>query len=163
MHPGNPKSEAEPVFDAVITPYRSLSPRGLTWLMAFFVVVTTAMSVPFYLMGAWPVLGFLGLDLVLVYLAFRYHNAKARAYERIMISRLELMFLSVTWRGKARERHFNPAWARLEREEHPEFGIEKLEIVQGKTRVEIASQLGREERAEFAAAFQKALSAAKRG
>jgi uncharacterized membrane protein len=163
MLEANPKSRDEPVFDAMITPHRSLSRQGLVWLMAFFIGVTTAISIPFYLMGAWPVVGFLGLDLVLIYAAFRYHNATARAYERIVITRIELLFRSVSWRGKVRERQFNTAWARLERDEHPEFGTEKLEIVQGKSRVEIASELGREERAEFAQAFQRALTVAKKG
>jgi uncharacterized membrane protein len=114
-------------------------------------------------MGAWPVVGFLGLDLVLIYAAFRYHNATARAYERIVLSRIELMFRSVSWRGAVKERRFNPAWVRLERQEHPEFGTEKLELVQGQQRVEIAAQLGREERGDFAAHFQNALTTAKRG
>jgi uncharacterized membrane protein len=163
MQQGNPKSEDDPVFDVVITPNRSLSGRGLFWLMAFLLFVTTAMSVPFYLMGAWPVVGFLGLDLLLIYAAFRYHNATARAYERIVLSKIELMFRSVSWRGAVRERRFNPAWVRLERQEHPEFGTEKLELVQGKARVEIAAELGREERGEFAAYFQNALTIARRG
>lgn len=163
MQQGHPKSEDDPVFDAVITPHRSLSGRGLFWLMAFFVFVTTAISIPFYLMGAWPVVGFLGLDLLLIYAAFRYHNATARAYERIVLSRIELMFRSVSWRGAVKERRFNPVWVRLERQEHPEFGTEKLELVQGKQRVEIASQLGREERGDFARHFQNALTSAKRG
>ncbi|MGL5448142.1 MAG: DUF2244 domain-containing protein [Rhabdaerophilum sp.] len=162
MSQANPKSDDPPVFDAVITPHRSLSSRGHFWLMAFLVLVTTAISIPFYLLGAWPVVGFLGVDLVLIYFAFRYHNATARAHERIVLSRIQLLFCSVSWRGKVRERIFNPAWVRLEREEHPEFGTEKLEIVQGKSRVEIAAQLGREERADFASAFQKALATAKR-
>lgn len=162
MAQSNPKSEEKPVFEAVITPHRSLSPRGLTFLMGFLVLVTTAVSIPFYLMGAWPVVGFLGLDVVLIYLAFRYHNATARAYERVVLTRLELLFRSVTWRGRMRERRFNPAWTRLERDEHPEFGTEKLEIVQGRARVEIAAELGRAERAEFAAALQKALVDVKR-
>ncbi|MCA3623707.1 MAG: DUF2244 domain-containing protein [Methylobacterium sp.] len=167
MTQDNPKSTDEsresPVFDAVITPHRSLSPRGLFWLMAFLLFVTTAMSIPFYLLGAWPVLGFLGLDIVLIYLAFRYHNATARAYEQVVVSRIELLLRSVSWRGVVREKCFNPAWARIEREEHPEFGTEKIEIVQGCERVEVAAALGREERGEFADAFQKALATAKRG
>lgn len=163
MPQANLKSENEPVFDAVITPHRSLTSRGLAWLMAFLALVSIAVSIPFYLIGAWPVVGFMGLDLALIYFAFRYHNATARAYERIVITRIELLFSSVSWRGQRRERQFNTAWARLEREEHPEFGTEKLEIVQGHSRVEIAAQLGREERAQFATAFQKALATAKRG
>ncbi len=167
MTQDNPKSTEEnresPVFDAVITPQRSLSPRGLFWLMAFLLFVTTAMSIPFYLLGAWPVVGFLGLDILLIYIAFRYHNATARAYEQVVLSRIELLLRSVSWRGVVRERRFNPAWTRIERDEHPEFGTEKIEIVQGRERVEVAAALGREERGEFADAFQKALATAKRG
>ncbi len=98
MTQDNPKSVEDnresPVFDAVITPHRSLSPRGLFWLMVFLLFVTTAMSVPFYLLGAWPVLGFLGLDILLIYLAFRYHNATARGYEQVVVSRIELLLRS---------------------------------------------------------------------
>lgn len=165
MQEGNPKSETilnQPVFTAEITPHRSLSPKGLMLLMGFFALVITAMSIPFYLMGAWPVVGFLGIDIVLIYLAFRYHNATARAYEQVFLSRLELVFRRVTWRGRVSEKRFNTLWTRIEREEHPEFGTEKLEIVQGRQRVEVASALGREERGEFADAFQRALSSAKR-
>jgi uncharacterized membrane protein len=160
-HPKSPPLDA-PVFDAVITPQRSLSPRGLFWLMAFLLLVTSAVSIPFYLMGAWPVLGFLGLDILLIYAAFRYHNATARGYERVIVSRIELLFRSVSWRGQVRDRRFNPAWVRLEKAVHPEFGPEKLEIVQGRQRVEVGAVLGREERAEFADAFQKALASAKK-
>jgi uncharacterized membrane protein len=167
MTQDNPKSvehnRESPVFDAVITPHRSLSPRGLFWLMAFLLCVTTVVSVPFYILGAWPVLGFFGLDILLIYIAFRYHNATARAYERIVLSRIELLLHSVSWRGVVRERRFNPAWTRIERDEHPEFGTEKIEIVQGRERVEIAAALGREERGAFADAFQQALATAKRG
>jgi uncharacterized membrane protein len=162
---GNPKSEAQlnqPVFTAEITPHRSLSPKGLSLLMGFLALVITGMSIPFYLMGAWPVLGFLGVDIILIYLAFRYHNATARAYEQVMLSRLELVFRRVTWRGRVTERRFNTLWTRIEREEHPEFGTEKVEIVQGKQRVEVASVLGREERGAFADAFQQALASAKK-
>lgn len=165
MQEGNPKSMQgfeEPVFTAEITPHRSLSPRGLALLMGFLAVVVAAISVPFYLMGAWPVIGFLGLDIILIYLAFRYHNATARAYEQVVLSRLELVFRRVTWRGRVTEKRFNTLWTRIERQEHPEFGTEKVEIVQGRQRVEIAGALGREERGEFADAFQQALSSAKK-
>lgn len=166
-NPNSPESSkavdiAAPVFEALLTPHRSLSRRGLALLFSFFILVGLATSIPFFLLGAWPVLGFMGLEIGLVYVSFRYHNATARAYEEIILSRLELLFRSVSWRGQIREARFNPAWTRLERDVHPEFGIEKLEIVQGRQRVEVAASLGREARGEFADAFQRALSDARR-
>lgn len=153
---------AEPIFMATLHPHRSLSRQGLVVLMGFVGIVSLAVSIPFYLLGAWPVVGFMGLDVALIYLAFRYNNAAARAYEEIVLSRLELLFRSVSRRGVACEARFNPHWTRLEKEEHPEFGIERLALVQGRMRVEIAGCLGREERADFASAFQRALADAKR-
>jgi uncharacterized membrane protein len=35
----------------------------------------------FYKIGAWPVVGFLGLDVLIVYLAFRASYAQAQAFE----------------------------------------------------------------------------------
>lgn len=165
MAEGNPKSVEDiekPVFTAHITPHRSLSARGLAWLMGLLAALITMLSIPFYLMGAWPVVGFLGIDIILIYLAFRYHNATARAYEQVVLSRIELIIRKVSWRGRVAERRFNTPWARIEREEHPDFGTERVEIVQGRARVEVASALGREERGAFADAFQQALSSAKR-
>jgi uncharacterized membrane protein len=164
MPQNHPKPQLdEPVFIATITPHRSLSPRGLAWLMAFFGVVGLCVSIPFYLLGAWPIVGFMGLDIVLIYAAFRYHNATARSYEQIFLSRITLLIRAVSWRGQVREMRFNPLWSRVVREDHPEFGLEKLEIVEGRARVEIAQALGREERAAFARALQNGLREAKRG
>lgn len=166
MQESNPKSRMardEPVFSAHIVPHRSLSRQGLAWLMGFVGVVSLAVSIPFYLLGAWPIVGFMGADVVLIYVAFRYNNATARAYEQVILSRFDLMLRKVSWRGEIREWRFNPFWTRIERQDHPEYGLEKLEIVQGRQRAEVAGQLGRAERADFADAFQRALSSAKRG
>jgi uncharacterized membrane protein len=152
----------DPIFTALITPHRSLSRRGLTLVMGFVGAVGLAVSVPFYLLGAWPVVGFMGLDVVLIYLAFRYNNQTARAYEEIVLTRIQLLFRKVSWRGKAEEFRFNPLWTRLERQDHPELGIEGLALVQGRARVEIASCLGREERADFADHFARALAESRR-
>jgi uncharacterized membrane protein len=159
----DPNSSLEtPIFTATLQPHRSLSPSGLRLLLAFVGGVGLAVSIPFLLLGAWPIVGFMGLDVLLIYLAFRANNAAARAYEQIFLSRIELLIRSVTWRGDIREARFNPLWTRLERKEHPEFGIEKLALVQGRSRIEIAACLGREERADFADAFQRALTESKR-
>ena len=159
----HPNSLNEPTLFAVeITPQRSLGPKGLSILMGFVGAVGLAVSIPFYLLGAWPVVGFMGLDVLLIYAAFRYHNATARAYEQVFLTRIELLFRSIGWRGQVREARLNPRWVRIEREEHPEFGLEKLELVEGRQRIEIASALGREERAEFATARQQALAQSRR-
>lgn len=161
--PHDPISRLEaPIFEAKLHGHRSLSRKGLFLLMAFVGVAGVLVSIPFLLLGAWPIAGFMGVDVLLIYLAFRYNNATAQAYEQIILSRIELLFRSVSWRGKVREIRFNPLWTRLEMQEHPEFGVEKLSLVQGRARVEIAGMLGRDERSEFASDFQRALAESRR-
>lgn len=159
----DPNSRLEaPIFTATLKPHRSLSPRGLALVMGFTGLAGLAISIPFVLLGAWPIVGFMGLDVLLIYLAFSYNNAAARACEQIFLSRIELLIRAMSWRGVIHEARFNPLWTRLEKEEHPEFGLERLSLVQGRKRVEIAACLGRAARADFAEAFQRALHESKR-
>lgn len=158
----DPKSADALLFSATLVPHRSLSARGLVFVMGFVGAAGLAISVPFLLLGAWPIAGFMGLDVLLIYLAFRANNRAARAHEEILLSRVLLRVRSVSAKGVMREARFNPLWTRLEREEHPEFGTERLALREGRRCAEIAAFLGRENRAHFADAFQKALREVKR-
>lgn len=156
------KSEA-PLFCARLTPHRSLSRRGFIALMAFVTVVSFSAGIAFLMMGAWPVLGFLGLDLLALYWAFRLNYRRAAAIEDILVTPYEIRVRRVSHRGHAVEWTLNPLWVRLDRKEHAEFGIEKLYLVSRGHRLSIGSFLGPEEKASFAKALLAALITAKRG
>jgi uncharacterized membrane protein len=159
----DPESDWEtPIFTAILRPHRSLSPRGLSWVIGLTALAGFVISLPFFFLGAWPILGFMGLDVALIALAFRINAAEGRNEEQIFLSRVHLLVRNLGWRGEIREAGFNPRWSKLEREDHPEFGLERLDVVQGRTRQEVARCLGREDRAEFAEVFGKALAEAKR-
>jgi len=152
-----------PLFDARLVPHRSLGQRGFRFLMLGCCCVSTLYSVPFYLMGAWPVVGFFGLDVLLLYLAFRANFRAARAYELLRLTSLELLFARVSSRGERKEWRFNPVWVRFERVEHEEFGTQRLALVsQGKS-VEVGSFLGPDQKAALARSFSVALAKARRG
>ena len=151
------------LFSALLTPHRSLSRSGFLVLMAFVSVVSFAAGVAFLLMGAWPVLGFFGLDVLFVYWAFRINFRHARASEEITITPSELRVRRVSHRGHVVEWVLNPLWVRLDQKTHAEFGIEKLYLVSRGRRISIASFLGADEKASFAKALTAALQAAKRG
>ena len=87
------------LFDAVLTPYRSLSPRGFLVLMIALSVVSFTAGVFFFLVGAWPVVGFLGLDVALVYIAFRINYRRARMYETLRLTRDALTVRRIEHRG----------------------------------------------------------------
>ena len=156
--------EAEPkLFSALLTPHRSLSRSGFLVLMAFLSVVSFAAGLAFLLMGAWPVLGFFGLDVLVVYWAFRINFRHAKATEEITITPSELRVRRVSHRGHVVEWVLNPLWVQLDQKTHAEFGIEKLYLVSRGRRVSVASFLGADEKASFAKALTAALQAAKRG
>jgi uncharacterized membrane protein len=117
----------------------------------------------FLLIGAWPVFGFLGLDVLLIYWAFRINYRAARAYEEVTVTTSELTVRKISHRGSVREWTLNPLWVRLERVAHEEFGIERLFLVSHGRRLSIAACLGPDEKASFAGALSTALSEAKRG
>jgi uncharacterized membrane protein len=167
MIPGNaqyPEYDVEPtLFSAIITPHRSLSGAGFVILMAAVAAVSFAAGMIFLLLGAWPVLGFFGLDVLLVYWAFRANYRTARAYEEVMVTPSELRVRKVSHRGKVAEWSLNPLWVRIDQDSHQEFGIERLFLVSRGRRLPIAGFLSPPEKENFAAALGAAIGEAKRG
>jgi uncharacterized membrane protein len=131
--------------------------------MAFLSAVSFAAGLAFLLMGAWPVLGFFGLDVLAIYWAFRINFRHAKATEEIWVTPSELRVRRVSHRGHVVEFVLNPLWVQLDQKTHAEFGIEKLYLVSKGRRISIGSFLGPDEKASFAKALLAALQAARRG
>src|ERR1700746_3735370 len=146
MTDGNASDETtrEPtLFAARLTPHRSLSRAGFVLVMAVLGAVSFAAGTAFLLIGAWPVFGFFGLDVLLVYWAFRANYRAARAYEVVTVTASELTLRKVSYHGRVSEWTLNPLWVRLDRDEHAEFGIERLYLVSRGRGRPIAGFLGR--------------------
>ncbi len=143
------RSNETELFSATLTPHRSLSRTGFLVLMAFVSVVSFTAGVAFLLMGAWPVFGFFGIDVLAIYLAFRIYFRRAKASEEIRVTPSELRVRRISHRGHVVEFTFNPLWVQLDREAHVEFGIERLYLVSKGRRLTIGSFLGAEEKASF--------------
>jgi uncharacterized membrane protein len=155
--------DAPQLFSALLTPHRSLNRTGFLVVMAFVSVVSFAAGLAFLLMGAWPVLGFFGLDLLAIYWAFRINFRRAKASEEILVTPSELRVRRISHRGHVMEFVLNPLWVQLNRETHAEYGIEKLYLVSRGRHIAIAGFLGPDEKASFANALAAALQAARRG
>ena len=155
---------AEPVlFSALLTPHRSLNRTGFLLLMAFLSLISFAAGMVFLMLGAWPVVGFFGLDILAVYLAFKINFRRAQGCEEIWVTPSQLRLRRVSHRGHAVEFVLNPLWVRLNKVAHEEFGIEKLYLVSRGNSVSIGSFLSPDEKASFANALMEALQAARRG
>jgi uncharacterized membrane protein len=158
----DPQPQPE-LFSALLTPHRSLNRAGFLALMMFLCIVSFAAGLAFLLMGAWPVFGFFGLDVLAIYWAFRINFQRGRASEEIHVTPCELRVRRVSHRGHVIEFVLNPLWVQLDQKIHAEYGIEKLYLLSKGRRVSIASFLGPDEKASFAKGLIAALQAAKRG
>lgn len=153
----------ERLFDVRLRPHRSLTPGNFRILILIFSLVAVASSVPFIVAGAWPVGGFMGLDVLILYAAFRANFRAAQAYEDVVVTPLELSLAKVSPKGLRKEWRFNPAWVRLDKEEHVEFGVQRLSLHSRGNSVEVAGFLGPDAKADFASGLTRALGEAKRG
>src|SRR5436305_15107401 len=151
------------LFSALLTPHRSLSRTGFFVVIGLIAGISFVGGIVFFIAGAWPVIGFLGLDVALVYWAFRANYLAAAAYEEVTVTPSELRVKTVSARGKVAEWSLNPLWVRLERETHEEYGLLRLFLVSHGRRLAVASVLGPAEKETFRAAPLAAIGEAKRG
>jgi len=152
-----------PLFQTVLQPHRSLGRGGFVLLMVVVGCASALVTLPFFLLGAWPILGFMGLDVLGVYIAFRRSYAAARAREEVVVTPIELVVRKISHYGQRSEWHFNPLWVRLQKTEHREFGLLALALVERGRSLPVGGFLGPRERERFAADFSAALAAARRG
>jgi uncharacterized membrane protein len=106
------------------------------------------------------VIGFMGLDVALIYVAFKLNFRALRLYETIDVTQEALTVTRVAPSGKSQSWSFNPYWVRLNLQ--PRRGrSSELSIASHGQRLVVASFLTDEEREDFAAALANALSAAR--
>jgi uncharacterized membrane protein len=159
----DPRAAEPELFSALLTPHRSLNRTGFVVLMAFLSLVSFVAGVAFLMMGAWPVFGFFGLDVLVIYWAFKVNFRSAQAREEISMTPSELRVRRISHRGHVAEWVLNPLWVRLDQQVHQEYGVERLYLVSGGRHVSIGRFLGPDEKASFAKALNAALAAARRG
>ncbi len=114
------KNNTSVLFNAYLRPNRSLTPFGFKMLMISILTVLIICGVGASMIGAWPVLGFFGLDLVLVYFAFRLSYQSGGSYEVISVTADELRVTKVSHSGQKQVATFQPYWLRISLEESSE-------------------------------------------
>lgn len=145
-------------FSAILLPHRSLSRKGFIILMAFVSIVSFIAGVAFMMMGAWPVTGLFGLDVVLIYLAFHLNYRAGRMFEKVELNGNQLTVTRVHPSGDAQSWSFNPYWVRIELEEH-ETRADVLSLRQHAERLVFGSFLTDDEKKAFASSLHAALIA----
>lgn len=153
----------ETLFRALLTPHRSLGRKGFAVLMGVLIAIWIGTGITFLSLGAWPVAGFFGLDVLALYLAFRWNYRAARAREEVSVSRTCVDIRKVAPSGRAEEHRFNPFWTRFSVDRHELLGITRMAVEGEGRQVPIGGFLNPDDRESFATAFGRALATAKAG
>jgi uncharacterized membrane protein len=163
-NPGT-KQEAPPPdtapFRAVLTPHRSLTPRGFLIVMTIVGVISFIAGMSFLAMGAWPVMGFFGLDALAIYIAFKLNYRAGRLVEIVEITTNDLTVIRTRPNGRQETFALNPYWARVHLAQRPDGANALFLRSHGKAHA-IAAFLNDDERRDLASALDRALAAVRR-
>ena len=151
------------LFSAILTPHRSLGGGAIRAVMLAVAGIGVAAGALFLTIGAWPVSGFFGLDVVLVGWALQASCRTAKAFEEVLVTASELKVRKVSHRGQMAEWTLNPLWVKLDCEVDEDYGMRRLSLVSHGRLLPIANFLPPQEKESFAAALAAVLAEAKRG
>lgn len=151
----SPQAEA-PLFQALVKPHRSLSDKGMVVVICCMLIASSMVTGMAAFLGAWPVVGFNGADILLAILLIRLNirAGRTREYIRLQQEALEIFRLDV--RGRRERIALQPYWLRVVLEERPGT-VPKLLLAGGDARTEIARPLGEAEKRALAVSLEGAL------
>lgn len=111
MHSGHTCEEH--YFSATLYPQRSLKPEHFSKMLLVLIVICLLASIRFIIVGAWPVVLFLALDIAALWFAFFLSYRRGRMFETIELSDEDLIVSKSDARGRLTEMRFEPYWAKV--------------------------------------------------
>jgi len=103
-------TETDEVIIISLWPYRSLSIQGFRIVIGAIALALSIVGIGFMMMGAWPVLGFLGLEIAIVWFAFKLNYRAGRLIETIFISKSGVTIERTDWRGRPARQQIDSPW-----------------------------------------------------
>lgn len=144
-----------PIFEAVVTPYRSLGPRGVR-IAGIAILVSCAVNAVLSLfLGAWPIAVFAAVELALALYLF-WRGSRVETEERLVLTEARLTIQRRDRRGHLSRVDLPTAWLRVALEERN--GRASALVLRGRFfPTEVGASLGEEEKRSLAAALADAL------
>ncbi len=138
-------------FSTILRPYRSLPPEGFKWLIRAALAANVLIGLPMYLLGAWPVMGFMGLDIYLLWYMFQRSYFDARRSETLTLTDRDLVIERRSPDGGCEEHRLDAYWLRVE------LG-ERLVLVSRGNRIVVGRFLSPSEREKLADQLKSAIA-----
>ena len=148
---------ADPVvFEAEVTPPRSLSARGLRRVIGFVAAVSICTTSVFWYLGAWPIAGFNGGEILLAMVLFRMHARSRKQRELLLLSGRSLRIVRTDAASRASESQLSPGWLNVTLQERP-GRVPGLFLSSRGQLVEVGAALGEPEKRDLAQALSDAV------
>ena len=138
-------------------PYRSLSLRGFRILIAILAGLMSFIGLGFYLLGAWPVVGFLGLEIIIVWYAFKWNYRSGQLVETVSISPQQVDITRTDWRGRSKTICLDGVWIKAELDTKEKRRC-RLYLRQHAIKMEIGAFLPSAEKPSLATALNEAFA-----
>lgn len=159
--PARPPGDRPVLFDAVLTPSRSMPVRTARLVLVLVFAVSFAVGLLFLSYGLWPVAGYFGLDALLLWWAFRASYRSGRLVEHLRLTANALTVARIHPNGRALHWTLQPAWLRVELDDPPHHGSQLTLASHGRS-ITVGRFLTPDERLELARALRAALDNSRR-
>jgi len=154
--------EQKPHFSAVLTPHRALDQKGVNNVIMITCLLAAIPGLIFFSMGAWPVVGFLGLDVAFLYWALTHSRQEVNGFEEIRLFADQLDIRQVSAKGREIHHQLNPFWTKIEVQRDFEDRVIDIVLRSKNQTLKIGAFLNPEDKRTFALAFANALFRLKR-
>ncbi len=157
----NQLTESVVYYSAVLRPHRSLKRRTTTLVVLLLAGFWFVIGLVFIAAGAWPVLPFFGLEVLLLFFFFRLNERAGNVSEAINLTRSALTVRRIDPWGQQSLFSFPPHWLQVNLEPAPGCadGLDnRLELRSHGRSLTIASFLPAHEREALAVALRRALA-----
>jgi uncharacterized membrane protein len=155
------QTQARPLFAAKLTPHRSLGRKGFRVIIVMVAVLATIPGIIFFSLGAWPIVGFMVLDVALIWWALSASQRDGKRYEEVTLWPDQLELKQVDGVGKETLSRFNPYFVKLVVDRDFNERTTGLHLRTRDRDVVLGQFLNPDEKSSFAKAFGTALKRAR--
>jgi len=144
------------LYSITLKPYRSLNKIGFITMMVVLSGFSFITGIIFMKKGAWPVFGFFGLDILLVYIFFRLSYKSGKEFEVINLTKKKLIIKKYKEKKIIKTYILDANWVKIQIQ-NPLEHSSKLQISSKNKSIIIGSFLRLDEKIEVLQNIENAL------
>ena len=144
------------LYSITLKPYRSLNKIGFITMMLVLCGFSFITGIIFMKKGAWPVFGFFGLDILLVYIFFRLSYKSGKEFEVINLTKKKLIIKKYKEKKIIKTYILDANWVKIQIQ-NPLEHSSKLQISSKNKSIIIGSFLRLDEKIEVLKNIENAL------